>query len=101
MPQQPAAEQRPVEPGQRVELMGTVGRVRSVLPIIARRHKVMLLVALAVMVASGALNTVVPVLLGELVNRVAEAFTESPGGDEVFPAAAPFLVLIGVGYLAG
>jgi ATP-binding cassette subfamily B protein len=92
---------RQPEEGKRTwgaDLASTVGRVRRVLPIIARRHKVMLLVGLLLMVASGGLGTAVPVLFGTLVNRLADALNEG-SGEGAFGAAAPFLVLIGSAYL--
>src|SRR5690242_13639980 len=95
MSRQPAESAR----GLGADLASTVSRVRRVLPIIARRHKVMLVLALVFMVAIGALNTVVPVLFGNLVNRVADAMNEGSGREGVFAAAAPFLFLIGAGYL--
>ncbi len=81
------------------DLATAVGRVRRVLPIIARRHKVMLLLALIIMLISGALNTAIAVLFGALVTRVADALKDDPSGATVFSVAMFFLVLIGVAYL--
>jgi ATP-binding cassette subfamily B protein len=96
-----AQQQGAGERGLRADLANTVGRVRRVLPIIARRHKVMLVLALLIMVASGALSAAVPVVFGALVNRVAHALGEGPGPEGAFGAALPLLLLIGVCYLVG
>ncbi len=85
--------------GLGANLAETVGRVRRVLPIIARRHKVMLWLAMGIMLVGGALNTLIPVLFGSVVTRVADALKDGSGGAMVFAAAWPFLLLIGGGYL--
>jgi ATP-binding cassette subfamily B protein len=76
-----------------------VQRMRQVLPIIARRHKVMLIGAMGVMLVNSLLNTSIPVLFGKLVNSVAVAWKEGPEAGSLFPDAGLFLTLIGGIYL--
>ncbi|HEV3256644.1 MAG TPA: ABC transporter ATP-binding protein [Gemmataceae bacterium] len=81
------------------ELVTSVGRVRRVMPIIARRHKVMLLLATGIMLLNGLLNTAMPVLFGVLVTRVAAVWNDSAGRGSIFAVAVPFFALAAAGYL--
>jgi ATP-binding cassette subfamily B protein len=81
------------------QLTTLASQMRRVLPIIARRHKVMLVLAMAVMMLNSALATAVPVLFGALVNGLTEALKEGAGTAPLLGVAELYLGLIGGVYL--
>jgi ATP-binding cassette subfamily B protein len=89
----------PAPAGLWTQLTTLAAQMRRVLPIIARRHKVMLILAMAVMMLNSALVTAVPVLFGALVNGLTEALKEGGGAPPLLRVAEIYLGLIGGVYL--
>jgi ATP-binding cassette subfamily B protein len=82
------------------ELKLIVRRARQVWRLVPRAHKGALFGAVLIMAGTSACNTALPLLLGQLVDRVKTGTEQQLAGAALFRVAVWFLGMIGLAYVA-
>jgi ATP-binding cassette subfamily B protein len=86
-------------PGFGAELRSTLRRARQVWPLVPRQHKAALTAAAVIMAVTSAASTIIPVLLGGMVDAVRAGAEQGLPHGTLYTTAGRFLVLMTLAYL--